>query len=72
MSHGLLCAVCRGGLIKWADLVGVKHVAQRLNQWAEQFESAGLAGFFKPCKYLQDAADSGSQLSAGNRPGSKL
>ncbi|CAL5226791.1 g9652 [Coccomyxa viridis] len=62
----------RGGLIKWADLVGVKHVAQRLNQWAQQFESAGLAGFFKPCKYLQDAADSGSQLSAGVRPGSKL
>ena len=71
-SHRLLGAGCRGGLIKWADLVGVKHVAQRLNQWAKQYESAGLAGFFKPCKYLQDAADSGGQLSAGIRPGSKL
>ena len=63
---------CRGGLIKWADLVGVKHVAQRLSQWAEQFKFAGLEGFFKPCPYLQDAADSGSQLSAGIRPGAKL
>jgi len=63
---------CRGGLIKWADLVGVKHVAQRLNQWAEQFKFAGLEGFFKPCPYLQGAADSGSQLSAGIRPGGKL
>lgn len=40
----------RGGLIKWADLVGPSYVVDRLNAWAAQFEPAGLAGFFKPCK----------------------
>ena len=56
---------CRGGLIKWADLIGAKHVASRLEGWAEQFREAGISGFFKPCKYLADAAVSGSQLGSG-------
>ncbi|KAK9827372.1 hypothetical protein WJX81_002997 [Elliptochloris bilobata] len=42
----------RGGLIKWADLVGAKHVATRLAGWAEQFKSAGLDGFFRPTRGL--------------------
>lgn len=57
----------RGGLIKWADLIGAKHVASRLDSWAKQYSEAGIAGFFKPCKYLADAAASGSQLGAGIR-----
>jgi enoyl-CoA hydratase/3-hydroxyacyl-CoA dehydrogenase len=61
----------RGGLIKWADLLGPKRVADRLNQWAKQFEPAGLSGFFKPCSYLQQAADNGTQLEAG-RNSSKM
>ena len=65
-------ACCRGGLIKWADLVGPKHVCDRLNGWAKQFEGAGLAGFFKPCDYLAAAAKNGTALSAGISPGSKL
>lgn len=63
---------CRGGLIKWADLIGAKRVVERLNGWAAQFEPAGLAGFFKPCDYLANAANSGAQLGAGVSPGSRL
>jgi enoyl-CoA hydratase/3-hydroxyacyl-CoA dehydrogenase len=63
---------CRGGLIKYADLVGAKHVVDRLNGWAAQFESAGLAGFFKPCEYLANAAKNGTQLGAGVAPGSRM
>ena len=37
----------RGGLVFWADLVGAAHVHARLSTWAQQFEGAGLAGFFK-------------------------
>lgn len=63
---------CRGGLIKWADLLGAKVVADKLNGWAKQFEPAGLAGFFKPCKYLQDAADNKTSLEAGRKSSSKM
>ena len=77
MEHGSsrhkgLCCGCRGGLIKWADLVGPKYVADRLEGWAKQFEGAGLAGFFKPCDYLAAAAKNGTQLSAGVGPESRL
>jgi len=57
----------RGGLIKWADLIGAKHVAARLEGWATQFQAAGLSGFFKPCQYLADAAANGTSLEAGIR-----
>ena len=67
-----LVSGCRGGLIKWADLVGPKHVAARLEGWAKQFEGAGLAGFFKPCAYLAAAAKNGTQLSAGVSPDARL
>lgn len=63
---------CRGGLIKWADLLGAKVVADKLNGWAKQFEPAGLGGFFKPCKYLQNAADSNTSLEAGRKNASKM
>ena len=64
--------LCRGGLIKWADLVGPKHVAARLEQWSQQFDAAGLAGFFKPCAYLQRAAQNGPSLEAGKGGSSKM
>ena len=51
--------------------MGARHVAQRLNGWAEQFSDAGISGFFKPCKYLADTAANGSQLGSGIQP-SKL
>ncbi len=63
---------CRGGLIKWADFLGAKVVADKLNGWAKQFEPAGLSGFFKPCKYLQDAADNNTSLEAGRKSSSKM
>lgn len=63
---------CRGGLIKWADLIGAARVAERLNGWAAQFEAAGLAGFFKPCNYLAKAAKNSTQLGAGVSPGSRM
>lgn len=63
---------CRGGLIKWADLLGAKVVADKLNGWAKQFEPAGLGGFFKPCRYLQNAADSNTSLEAGRKNASKM
>lgn len=62
----------RGGLIKWADLTGVKHVAARLEGWAKQYEGAGLAGFFKPCEYLATAAKEGRALGAGASPQANL
>lgn len=55
----------RGGLIFWADLVGAKHIVARLQQLAQQFAPAGLAGFFEPCEYLKAAAASGRRLSDG-------
>ena len=63
---------CRGGLIKWADLLGPKLVADKLNGWAKEYESAGLSGFFKPCKYLQAAADNNTYLEAGKKSTSKM
>eukprot|EP00878_Enallax_costatus_P013083 GHUV01013671.1.p1 GENE.GHUV01013671.1~~GHUV01013671.1.p1 ORF type:complete len:534 (+),score=173.53 GHUV01013671.1:1005-2606(+) len=55
----------RGGLIFWADLVGAKNIVAKLNKLADQFRSAGLAGFFEPCEYLKAAAASGRRLSDG-------
>lgn len=55
----------RGGLIFWADLVGADKIVAKLNQLADQFRPAGLAGFFEPCAYLKAAAASGRRLSDG-------
>ena len=60
-----LWMVCRGGLIKWADLTGVKHVHDTLEKYAKQFKPAGLEGFFQPCQYLADAARQGTLLGKG-------
>ena len=62
----------RGGLIKWADLVGPARVVARLEEWAALFEGAGLGGFFKPCPYLAAAAAAGTALGAGVPPGARL
>lgn len=62
----------RGGLIFWADLVGAGYITKRLNQWAAQFESVGLAGFFRPCAYLEKAAREGTKLEAGINSPSRL
>jgi enoyl-CoA hydratase/3-hydroxyacyl-CoA dehydrogenase len=62
----------RGGLIKWADLVGPRRVAARLSEWAALFEPAGLGGFFKPCPYLAAAAAAGTALGAGVPPDARL
>lgn len=59
-------------MIKWADLLGPKLVADKLNGWAKQYESEGLAGFFKPCRYLQAAADNNTSLEAGKKSASKM
>ena len=40
--------------------------------WEEQFSSAGLGGFFKPCAYLESHAASGQALSAGVSAASRL
>lgn len=45
--------------------MGAKRIVERLNQLADQFRGAGLAGFFEPCAYLKAAAASGRKLSAG-------
>ncbi|MDO8580351.1 MAG: 3-hydroxyacyl-CoA dehydrogenase NAD-binding domain-containing protein, partial [Candidatus Omnitrophota bacterium] len=39
----------RGGLLRYADNVGLKHVVQRIEEFSERFNSSG----FKPCPYLQ-------------------
>lgn len=62
----------RGGLIFWADLVGAAHIVRRLKEWANAFESAGLAGFFAPCEYLEEVAAHGRKLGAGNLTTSKM
>eukprot|EP00897_Mesotaenium_endlicherianum_P002256 jgi/Mesen1/2058/ME000150S01147 len=49
----------RGGLVFWADLVGAKHINDRLTKWSQAF-----GGFFAPCSYLQDRARSGVKLGA--------
>lgn len=62
----------RGGIIKYADLVGAKHIVARLKVWEQHFSPAGLGGFFKPCKYLEDCAASGAELSAGIQTTSRM
>lgn len=61
----MLALAHRGGLIFWADLVGARTIVLKLSKLADQFRSAGLAGFFEPCDYLKAAAASGRRLSDG-------
>lgn len=77
ISEALLCSLDdkgtrRGGLIKWADLVGADYVCKRLSQWAEHFRADELSGIFEPCEYLKAAASSKRLLGAGVSSSSKL
>ncbi|CAL1414389.1 unnamed protein product [Linum trigynum] len=49
----------RGGIMFWADLVGAKHICERLTRWSELY-----GGFFKPSSYLEERAARGIPLSA--------
>jgi len=49
----------RGGIVCWADIVGPKYIASRLNTWAKAY-----GDFFKPCAFLEERAASGVKLSA--------
>jgi enoyl-CoA hydratase/3-hydroxyacyl-CoA dehydrogenase len=56
----------RGGVVKWADTVGVKRIHARLSEWA-----AAYGPFFAPSDFLTAAAKEGRPLGAG-APKSKL
>ncbi|CAI0390042.1 unnamed protein product [Linum tenue] len=47
----------RGGIVFWADLVGAKHIYERLTRWSELY-----GGFFKPSSYLEVRAARGVPL----------
>lgn len=49
--------LCRGGVIFWADMVGAKYIASKLNQWSKTYNN-----FFKPCAFLEERAASGVRL----------
>lgn len=48
------------------------YICKRLAAWAQQFGGTPLAGFFKPCAYLEAAARAGTKLSAGKASASRL
>jgi len=47
----------RGGLMKYADTLGAKYIADRLTGWSEEYGPA-----FAPCKYLLDKAAAGGSF----------
>lgn len=49
----------RGGIVCWADIIGPKYIASRLNTWTKAY-----GDFFKPCAFLEERAASGVKLSA--------
>ena len=49
----------RGGVIKWADMVGARHVVSRLEHFGKTFNNPG---FFAPCDYLKRKAAQGQPL----------
>eukprot|EP00249_Psilotum_nudum_P012582 c23866_g2_i1 orf=3-2165(-) len=57
----------RGGIIFWADSVGPKHIARKLNIWTEAY-----GGFFKPCSWLEYCATRDIKLSAVQEGKSRL
>mmetsp|Transcript_29048 Transcript_29048/g.78230 ORF Transcript_29048/g.78230 Transcript_29048/m.78230 type:complete len:724 (+) Transcript_29048:54-2225(+) len=61
----------RGGLIFWADLVGAAKIEAKLSALA-QMVGPKHAGFFAPCDYLKQCAQSGRKLSAGVGSASKM
>ncbi|KAL2653055.1 hypothetical protein R1flu_021183 [Riccia fluitans] len=48
----------RGGVVHWADSVGIKYIVSKLQKWSEQYGS-----FFAPCPFLVERAASGAKLS---------
>jgi hypothetical protein len=49
--------MCRGGIVCWADIIGPKYIASRLNTWTKAY-----GDFFKPCAFLEERAASGVKL----------
>ncbi|KAI5059208.1 hypothetical protein GOP47_0025527 [Adiantum capillus-veneris] len=47
----------RGGIVFWADLIGAKRIATRLNQLSKAY-----GDFFKPCTWLEHCAATGQPL----------
>lgn len=47
-----------GGVMKWGDLIGPRTVYEKLNQW---YQRTGEK-MFKPCKFLEDCARSGTSF----------
>lgn len=47
----------RGGIMKWADTLGAKYIAERLADW-----SKAHGPIYAPCEYLQRKAKSGESL----------
>jgi enoyl-CoA hydratase/3-hydroxyacyl-CoA dehydrogenase len=62
----------RGGIICWGDEVGAATIARKLDALAAAFAGSAVEGFFRPCAYLRAAAEGGTKLGAGNRPGSRM
>ncbi|KAL3690855.1 hypothetical protein R1sor_004506 [Riccia sorocarpa] len=48
----------RGGVVHWADSVGIKYIVSKLQKWTELY-----GDFFKPCSFLVERAASGASLS---------
>lgn len=55
----------RGGIIFWADLLGVRYVHDKLTALSKMLPEQ--AAFFRPCKYLQECALNGSGLEDGSQ-----
>jgi hypothetical protein len=47
----------RGGLVFWADTVGVPYIYSKLSKWAENY-----GAFFKPSAYLEQRTKNGLPL----------
>eukprot|EP00250_Pteridium_aquilinum_P001038 c11227_g1_i1 orf=376-2541(-) len=49
----------RGGIVFWADLIGAKYIASKLNNLSKSY-----GNFFKPCAWLEHCAATGQNLSS--------
>ncbi|XP_020583518.1 glyoxysomal fatty acid beta-oxidation multifunctional protein MFP-a [Phalaenopsis equestris] len=54
----------RGGIIFWAESLGVSYIHKRLEEWTKKY-----GNFFKPCAYLTERAANGRPLSASAERG---
>lgn len=60
----------RGGLVFWGDHVGAKTVCATLRRLAAALPP--VAGFFEPCEYLVQCAESGCKLGVGPKGRGKM